>query len=155
DRVSFDGVVVKLAGESEVQGGVSLAGTAMVQVAPSGSLTLTGDATIRRQASSSSSSTPPTAAAASPPPAVRNAGVLSLPRGFSLAVAGGVEQGPTGETAIVLPAPLYAPSPATGGCPEGSGGEPFGAESGGGPGTWFVEGKGWGGATGHPLVVES
>lgn len=32
DRVSFDGVLVKLAGESEVQGGVSLAGTAMVQV---------------------------------------------------------------------------------------------------------------------------
>lgn len=31
-RLSFDGVVVKLAGESEVRGGVSLAETAMVQV---------------------------------------------------------------------------------------------------------------------------
>ncbi|CAN0258377.1 unnamed protein product, partial [Ectocarpus sp. 4 AP-2014] len=156
DKVSFDGVVVRLAGESEVQGGVSLAETAMVQqVAPSGSLTLTGDATIRRQTSSSSSSTPRTAAAASPPLAVRNAGVLSLPRGLSLTVAGGVEQGPTGETAIVLPAPLYAPSPATGDCPEGSGEEAFRGESAGGPGIWCVEGGGRGDATGHPLVVES
>lgn len=66
-------------------------------------LTLSGDTAIRQQ----SGSTPP-----SSPPAVRNLGVLSLPRGFSLTVAGGIEQGSRGEAVIALPAPLYAPSPA-------------------------------------------
>lgn len=72
-------------------------------------LTLAGNTAIRRQPKPTLPSSP-----SSSPPAVRNLGVLALPRGFSLTVAGGIEQGSRGEALIALPAPLYAPPPAPG-----------------------------------------
>ena len=93
------------------------------QVSSSGVLTLAGNTAIRHKSKSKSKSTPPppppppppstSASSSASPPAVRNLGVLSLPRGFSLTVAGGIEQGPRGEAVVALPAPLYAPSPAS------------------------------------------
>ncbi|CAM9806315.1 unnamed protein product, partial [Hapterophycus canaliculatus] len=147
DRVSFDGVAMGLKGESVVRGDVSLVGTAGVQVCQTGSLTLAGDTAIRR------AQAPPPASLVSspPPPALRNAGLLVFPRGFSLTVAGGVEQGPSGESVVTLPAPLYAPSPISpsAGCSsqqpssnDGRWGEAPGA-------------RGSSSGGGYPLVVES
>lgn len=42
---------------------------------------------------------------------LRNAGVLSFPRGVSLTIAGGIEQTPTGVALVNLPPPLYLPFP--------------------------------------------
>lgn len=113
------------------------------QVAPTGTLALSGDAFFRRtpttvvadNINNSNARSVDNVAPPSAPPVLRNLGTLSFPRGFSLTVDGGIEQGPTGATLVALPAPLYLP-------PRGVSYE----------GRWHVEA---GGGGKHPLVVES
>lgn len=111
---------------------------------------------------------------------MRNSGVLFLPRGFSLTVAGGIVQGPAGQSVVTLPPPLYNPfssrSAAGDRRSEGLFGatvvEPFGGQTRGSDDLWYYgEAEGWsgsgnsdgdgggGGGGGdsrrHPIVVES
>ena len=72
------------------------------QVGSTGSLTVVGDAAIR---------TNDTADYPNEDCVLRNAGVLSFPRGVSLTIAGGIEQTPTGVALVNLPPPLYLPFP--------------------------------------------
>ena len=72
------------------------------QVGPTGSLTVVGDAAIRIN---------DTADYPNEDYVLRNAGVLSFPRGVSLSIAGGIEQTPTGVALVNLPPPLYLPFP--------------------------------------------
>lgn len=107
-----------------------------------GTLTLAGDASISRGtaqlvANAPSGDVNPSSPAAPTPPVLRNAGVLSFPRGFSLTLDGGIEQVSSGSSLVALASPLYLPPPPVS---NGDG--------------WRVDGVegGWGM---HPLVVRS
>lgn len=72
------------------------------QVGSTGSLTAVGDAAIRTNDNADNTNEGWV---------LRNAGVLSFPRGVSLTIAGGIEQTPTGVALVNLPPPLYLPFP--------------------------------------------
>lgn len=72
------------------------------QVGSTGSLTVVGNAAIRTNDKADN---------INEDCVLRNAGVLSFPRGVSLTIAGGIEQAPTGVTLVNLPPPLYLPFP--------------------------------------------
>lgn len=88
---------------------------------------------------------------------LRNAGILSFPRGVSLTIAGGIEQTPTGIALVNLPPPLYFPGASYENQQPGEGGVAYENQWPGVGGIYYEEqrpGKGevyWGN---HPLVVE-
>ena len=85
------------------------------QVGPAGSLTVVGDAAIRKSPLPGDNihrtnvKVHPTNEIIDEDCVLQNAGVLSFPRGVSLTVAGGIEQIPTGVALVNLPPPLYLP----------------------------------------------
>ncbi|CAM9626142.1 unnamed protein product [Discosporangium mesarthrocarpum] len=150
--LTLDGVLLRLQGVARVHGGVRLAGgiSAVVVSGNPGSLKLTGDTAMRRWPSPTKA--PPTqgspGAANDNPGAGRhsaelaplvNNGLLTLPRGSALSVAGGIEQGASGSAVLTLPPPLFSPTDSQGDGGRRGSGEAVGGDTGGG----------------HLLVVES